>query len=43
MAIIYVLSVWAGRLTVPPGESLSLVWPAAGVSVIWLHRYAARR
>lgn len=32
----YVLLVLVGRATVLPGGSASLVWPAAGVAVLWL-------
>ncbi|KRE96316.1 hypothetical protein ASG76_04630 [Nocardioides sp. Soil774] len=35
-AAAYVLLVMVGRATVLPGGSASLVWPAAGVAVLWL-------
>ncbi|MFI5913609.1 ATP-binding protein [Dactylosporangium sp. NPDC051541] len=34
-AALYVVSTLAGRLTIMDGSSLSLVWPAAGVSIAW--------
>ncbi|BAL85724.1 putative multi-sensor signal transduction histidine kinase [Actinoplanes missouriensis 431] len=34
-AMAYLVSAWAGRLTVVDGTNLSMVWPAAGVAVIW--------
>ncbi|BCY06935.1 ATP-binding protein [Actinoplanes sp. L3-i22] len=34
-AVAYTLSCFAGRLTVMDSTNLSLVWPAAGVAVIW--------
>ncbi|WP_433052768.1 ATP-binding protein [Dactylosporangium sp. CS-033363] len=34
-AVVYVLATYAGRKTIMDGSSLSLVWPAAGVSVVW--------
>jgi signal transduction histidine kinase len=34
-AALYVAAAFAGRLTVLPGTSLSLVWPAAGIAVVW--------
>lgn len=36
----YLLAAYAGRLTVMDGTNLSLVWPAAGVAVVW---FAAQR
>ncbi|PPK65464.1 ATP-binding protein [Actinokineospora auranticolor] len=44
-AVLYVLATWAGRLTVMDNTNLSLVWPAAGVAVVWFcaqHRSRAR-
>lgn len=35
-AVAYVVLVLVGRATVLPGSSASLVWPAAGVAVLWL-------
>lgn len=35
-ALAYVALVLLGRGTVLPGSSVSLVWPAAGVAVLWL-------
>ena len=35
-AVAYVVLVLVGRATVLPGSSVSLVWPAAGVAVLWL-------
>lgn len=34
-AVVYVLAMVAGRLTVMDGTNLSMVWPAAGVLVLW--------
>jgi PAS domain S-box-containing protein len=34
-AVVYVLATVAGRLTVMDGTNLSMVWPAAGVLVLW--------
>ena len=34
-AMVYVLATVAGRLTVMDGTNLSMVWPAAGVLVLW--------
>jgi signal transduction histidine kinase len=34
-AVLYVLATFAGRLTVMDGTNLSMVWPAAGVAVVW--------
>lgn len=46
-AVLYALAAVLGRMTVLDGGSLSLVWPAAGVAVIWFsaqrraqHRWA---
>ena len=40
----YVVSAFAGRLTIVDGQSLSLVWPAAGVAVVWFGvRHGRRR
>lgn len=35
-AVVYVVLVLVGRATAVPGSSVSLVWPAAGVAVLWL-------
>lgn len=35
-AVAYVALALLGRATVLPGSSVSLVWPAAGVAVLWL-------
>jgi signal transduction histidine kinase len=35
-AIVYLAATIAGRLTIMDGTSLSMVWPAAGVGVVWL-------
>ncbi len=46
-ASVYIATVVLGRATRLPGTQLALVWPAVGVSVLWLasswHRRAARR
>ncbi|MFI5842568.1 ATP-binding protein [Catenuloplanes sp. NPDC051500] len=34
-AALYLVATIAGRLTIMDGTSLSLVWPAAGVAVVW--------
>ncbi|GAA3449892.1 ATP-binding protein [Dactylosporangium matsuzakiense] len=34
-AALYLLATIAGRLTIMEGSSLSLVWPAAGISIVW--------
>ncbi|MGI5245767.1 ATP-binding protein [Dactylosporangium sp. CA-139066] len=34
-AVVYILATLAGRNTIMDGSSLSLVWPAAGVSIVW--------
>lgn len=34
-SVLCVLATYAGRLTIMDGTSLSLVWPAAGVTVLW--------
>ncbi|MER7001613.1 ATP-binding protein [Dactylosporangium sp. NPDC000555] len=34
-ALVYLLATIAGRKSIIDGSSLSLVWPAAGVSVLW--------
>ncbi|GGK07113.1 hypothetical protein GCM10010123_41160 [Pilimelia anulata] len=34
-ALAYLAAAYAGRLTVLDGTNLSLVWPAAGVAVVW--------
>ncbi|MER7280223.1 ATP-binding protein [Dactylosporangium sp. NPDC000244] len=39
-ALVYLLATVAGRKTILDGSNLSLVWPAAGVSVLW---FAAQR
>ncbi|WP_432497826.1 ATP-binding protein [Kineococcus auxinigenes] len=39
-AVVFCAAVFLGRLTVMDGTSLSLVWPAAGVAVVW---FAAQR
>ena len=33
--VVYVFAAFVGRVTSVEGQSLSLVWPAAGVAVIW--------
>ena len=35
-AVVYVVLVVVGRATVLPGGTVALVWPAAGVAVLWL-------
>ncbi|PRY15183.1 PAS domain S-box protein [Kineococcus rhizosphaerae] len=39
-AVVFCAAVLLGRMTVMDGTSLSLVWPAAGVAVVW---FAAQR
>ncbi|WP_380170448.1 PAS domain S-box protein [Kineococcus sp. DHX-1] len=39
-AVVFAVAVLLGRATVMDGTSLSLVWPAAGVAVVW---FAAQR
>ncbi|MFC4064499.1 ATP-binding protein [Actinoplanes subglobosus] len=34
-AVAYLIAVWAGRLTVMDDTNLSMVWPAAGIAVVW--------
>lgn len=34
-AVVFLISVLAGRLTVMDATNLSMVWPAAGVAVVW--------
>ncbi|HWS32146.1 MAG TPA: histidine kinase dimerization/phospho-acceptor domain-containing protein, partial [Actinoplanes sp.] len=34
-ALVYVLATVAGRMTVMDGTNLSMIWPAAGVLVLW--------
>ncbi|MEU4159009.1 ATP-binding protein [Actinoplanes sp. NPDC026670] len=34
-AVAFLVAVWAGRLTVMDQTNLSMVWPAAGVAVVW--------
>ncbi|MBG0561367.1 ATP-binding protein [Actinoplanes aureus] len=34
-ALVYLTAVLVGRLTVMDGTNLSMVWPAAGVAVVW--------
>ncbi len=41
-AALFVVATYLGRLTVVPGTQLSLVWPAAGVAVVWFMRDNAR-
>jgi PAS domain-containing protein len=41
-AAVYVVAALLGRLTVLTGGSVSLVWPAAGVSVLWLTARSGR-
>lgn len=41
--VLYALFAVLGRLTVLPGGSVSLVWPAAGVAVLWLLAEHPRR
>ena len=35
-AVLHAVAVLLGRATVLPGQQVSLVWPAAGVAVLWL-------
>jgi signal transduction histidine kinase len=35
-AVLHAVAVLLGRATVLPGQEVSLVWPAAGVAVLWL-------
>lgn len=39
---LYVVMACAGRATIVDGQALSLVWPAAGVAVLWLLRRRER-
>lgn len=39
MGACYAAAVVVGRLTVPPGAQVSLIWPAAGIAVLWVMRY----
>lgn len=32
----FILAMWVGHLTIIPGSTISTVWPAAGVAVIWI-------
>ncbi|VXC56499.1 sensor histidine kinase [Nocardioides sp. AX2bis] len=41
-AVAFVLLAWVGRLTVVGGDSLSLVWPAAGAAFLWLLQQEGR-
>jgi hypothetical protein len=34
-SVLYVITTYAGRLTVLDATNLSLVWPAAGVLAVW--------
>ncbi|GGS86945.1 hypothetical protein GCM10010156_51880 [Planobispora rosea] len=34
-ALVFLIATFAGRMTVIEGSSLSLVWPSAGVAVLW--------
>ncbi|WP_067499674.1 ATP-binding protein [Actinoplanes sp. TFC3] len=34
-ALLYAVATFAGRLTIMDGTSLSIVWPAAGIAVVW--------
>ncbi len=42
LGVVYALACVAGRETLVPGARVSLVWPAAGVSVLWLVARARR-
>ncbi|MCU7727418.1 ATP-binding protein [Actinoplanes sp. KI2] len=44
-AVVYAVALMAGRLTVIDDSCVSLVWPAAGVAVVWFcaQRYAGTR
>ncbi|WP_210439661.1 ATP-binding protein [Nocardioides xinjiangensis] len=39
----YALLTWVGRLTVVDGQVVSLVWPAAGVAILWFLAESPRR
>ena len=43
MAACYVVAVIAGRLTASPETGVSLIWPAAGVGVLWVFLAAKNR
>ena len=40
--VVYALACVAGRETLVPGARVSLIWPAAGISVLWLVARARR-
>ncbi|GAB1646466.1 hypothetical protein KRMM14A1259_68890 [Krasilnikovia sp. MM14-A1259] len=44
-AVVYALALLAGRMTVIDGSGMALVWPAAGVAVVWfcVQRHARTR
>lgn len=42
-ACAYSLTAWLGRMTILDGNALSLVWPAAGVAVLWFGATAVRK
>ena len=41
--VLYVAAGVLGRLTIIDGQALSLVWPAAGIGVLWLATSSRRR
>ena len=43
MAGCYVIAVFAGRLTAVPDTGVSLIWPAAGMGVLWVFLAAKNR
>lgn len=34
--VLFVVTVWLGRLTMHAGTQIALIWPAAGVGVLWM-------
>jgi signal transduction histidine kinase len=42
-ALAYAALTFAGRMTIQQGQTVSLVWPAAGVAVLWLLAESPRR
>lgn len=42
MVVLFSMAVALGRMSIPSGGSMAVVWPAAGVGLVWMLRFALR-
>lgn len=38
-ALTYTVALWLGRLTLSPGTQIAMIWPAAGIALLWVLSY----